>query len=181
MHGLIQQNLIVVRRKSTFLEIEIKTDILFASGAANISTTARPVILELGRILKPFDNALRVEGHTDDVPIANASFPSNWELSAARAASVVHVLLQAEVAPQRLSVSGMGEFHPAADNTTVQGRNANRRVVLVVLAGEGEGPDIEKVLGAQADIADPDAVQTASAVPPPLPLADGDPTVRLAP
>jgi len=181
MQGLIQQNLIVVRRKSTFLEIEIKTDILFPSGVANISTLARPVLLELGKILKPFDNPVRVEGHTDDRPIATASFPSNWELSSARAASVVHVLLQAEVAPQRLSVSGMGEFHPAADNTTVEGRNANRRVVLVVLAGEGEGTDLGSVLDAMAEVpADTPALAQAGPAVTPSSL-ESDTTVRLAP
>ena len=153
MKGLIEKELIVVRRKATFLEIEIKTDILFPSGVATVSTLARPVLLRLGEILQPFDNPLRVEGHTDDRPITTASFPSNWELSSARATSVVHLLLEAGVLPQRLSVAGYGEYQPVADNSTVPGRNANRRVVLVVLAGQGdEGGGIEKVLGAEAEL-----------------------------
>lgn len=138
MQGLIAEKLITVRRKGAALEIEIKTDILFASGVATVNADALPVLQKLGGILKPFGNPLRVEGHTDDVPIATAQFPSNWELSAARASGVVHQLLVAGVPPQRLSVSGFGEFQPVADNATAQGRNANRRVVLVVLANEGE-------------------------------------------
>ncbi|MDO9451224.1 MAG: flagellar motor protein MotD [Stagnimonas sp.] len=187
MQGLIQQNLIVVRRKATYLEIEIKTDILFASGVANVSTLARPVLLRLGEILKPFDNPLRVEGHTDNMPIATASYPSNWELSSARAASVVHVLLDAAVSPKRLSVGGFGEYQPVADNTTQQGRNANRRVVIVVLAGEGEdGTSMEKVLGAQLDDgeAEHELEQVAQIEPPQAPLQwplGSDATVRLAP
>lgn len=178
MQGLIAQNLIVVRRKSTFLEIEIKTDILFASGVAQISPLARPVLLKLGQILQPFDNPLRVEGHTDNLPIATAAYPSNWELSSARAASVVHVLLDAQLTPGRLSVGGFGEYHPVAANDSAEGRNANRRVVLVVLAAEGEGAQsVEAVLGAQAEPA-ASAATLAERVPP---ASATDTTARLAP
>ena len=184
MQGLIAKDLIVVRRKATFLEIEIKTDILFPSGVANIAPLARPVLLRLGEILQPFDNPLRVEGHTDDLPIATANFPSNWELSSARAASVVHLLLEAGVLPQRLSVAGYGEYQPVADNSSAPGRNANRRVVLVVLAGQGEdGSNIEKVLGAALDEPAPEAeVARVDELPVPLrwPPSE-DVGVRLAP
>ena len=178
MQGLIAQNLIVVRRKSTFLEIEIKTDILFASGVAQVSPLARPVLLKLGQILQPFDNPLRVEGHTDNLPIATAAYPSNWELSSARAASVVHVLLDAELTPGRLSVGGFGEYHPVAANDSAEGRNANRRVVLVVLAGEGEGANsVEAVLGAQVEPREP--IATLAERPGTAPAHDT--TARLAP
>ncbi|MES2682436.1 MAG: flagellar motor protein MotD [Pseudomonadota bacterium] len=182
MQGLIRQNLIVVRRKATFLEIEIKTDILFASGVAHVSTVARPVLLELGHILKPFNNPLRVEGHTDNMPIATASYPSNWELSSARAASVVHVLLDASVTPNRLSVGGFGEYQPVAENLTAQGRNANRRVVIVVLAAEGEdGSAIEKVLGAQLEGSAAELAQSASPLASLPGPSTSDVAVRLAP
>src|SRR5690606_6115900 len=85
-------------------------------------------------------NAVRVEGYTDDVPIQTAVFPSNWELSTARAASVVHLLAEEGVNPGRLAVVGYGEHQPVADNATVEGRNANRRVLLVILAAP-DGPD----------------------------------------
>lgn len=178
MQGLIAQNLIVVRRKSTFLEIEIKTDILFASGVAQVSPLARPVLLKLGQILQPFDNPLRVEGHTDNLPIATAAYPSNWELSSARAASVVHVLLDAKLMPGRLSVGGFGEYHPVAANDSPEGRNANRRVVLVVLAAEGEGANsVEAVLGAQAELPGP----VAALAERPTTAPANDTTARLAP
>ena len=185
MQGLIKENVIVLRRSETFLEIEIKTDILFPSGVANLAPVARPVLFRLGEILKPFDNPLRVEGHTDDRPIATASFPSNWELSSARASSVIRVLLEAQVLPSRLSVSGFGQYQPVADNTTTAGRNANRRVVLVVLAtDEQSGNSIDRALGAQAkpSNADNDLAEHSAFAQAPLawPLA-ADANVRLSP
>lgn len=137
---LISKDVVIVRRKDNRLEIEIKTDILFASGVAAIAEPARPVLVKLGGILAQFPNRIRVEGHTDDMPIATAAFPSNWELSAARATSVVHVLIGAGLLPARLSVAGYGEFQPVVANDSVEHRNRNRRVVLVVLASE-EGVD----------------------------------------
>jgi chemotaxis protein MotB len=78
-----------------------------------------------------------VEGHTDNQPINTKYYPSNWELSAARAASVVHRFARRGMSPSRLSVIGFGEYRPAQTNDTVAGRDANRRVVIVILAGEG--------------------------------------------
>jgi chemotaxis protein MotB len=77
---------------------------------------------------------VRVEGYTDDRPISTSQFPSNWELSAARAASVVHLFSRTGMLPERLAMIGYGEFRPIADNATEQGRNSNRRVLLVILA-----------------------------------------------
>jgi chemotaxis protein MotB len=146
---LVRQKLVTVRRGRTFLEVEIQSDILFASGVAVPSPMALATVRKLGSVLRDEPNAVRVEGYTDNVPINTAAFPSNWELSAARAASVVHVLASEGVDPTRLAVVGYGEFQPLADNATVEGRNANRRVLLVILAApQGvdavpeEGPQI---------------------------------------
>jgi chemotaxis protein MotB len=133
MRDLIDQELVIVRRSEQWLEIEINTDILFGSGIAAVGAQAAPVLQRLAGILAPFPNTLRIEGHTDDRPIATQAFPSNWELSAARAASVVHLFMQNGIAPQRMTVVGLGEHHPVADNATAEGRNRNRRVVVVVL------------------------------------------------
>lgn len=135
MQELIKQGMIVVRPGGTWLEVEIKADILFPSGSAEVSSAAQPTLQKLVEILKPFPNAMRIEGHTDNMPISTRVFPSNWELSAARAASVVHLFMQNGLQPQRMSVQGLSEYRPIADNSTVEGRNRNRRVVLVVLAG----------------------------------------------
>jgi chemotaxis protein MotB len=134
MADLVQQNLLVVRRTDQGVEVEIKTDILFPSGSAQLAPSAVSVLERLAQVLGPLPNAVRVEGHTDNVPIRNAQFYSNWELSAARAGSVVRVLSGRGVAPNRLAVVGFGEQRPKEGNDTSQGRNANRRVVVVIMS-----------------------------------------------
>jgi len=133
---------VTVRRENMWLEIEINTDILFPSGAGEFSPTAEPVLDKLAQVLKPFPNPIRVEGHTDDRPIRTASFPSNWELSAARAASVVHQFTRQGIDPLRLEIVGFGEFHPRQPNGTIEGRNANRRVVVLVLEEVSAGAPV---------------------------------------
>lgn len=136
MGQLIGKQLITVRQTEMWLEVEIKADILFASGSARTSDTALPILGKLAGILKPFPNSIRVEGYTDNLPISTYAFPSNWELSAARAANVVRLFAEHGVAPKRMIVAGLGEYSPVADNKTAEGRNRNRRVVLVVMADE---------------------------------------------
>src|SRR6267154_2295806 len=133
MQSLIDAKLVTVRRENMWLEIEINADILFPSGAGEFAPTAEPVLDKLADVLKPFPNPIRVEGHTDDRPIRTAAFPSNWELSAARAASVVHQFTKAGIDPLRLEIVGFGEFHPRQPNDTSEGRNDNRRVAVLVL------------------------------------------------
>src|SRR5204862_8072456 len=108
--------------------IEIKTDILFGSGSAGINRSAEPALTQIGQIVAPYPNQVRIEGHTDNVPIATAQFPSNWELSSARAAGVLHIPESQGLDAKRLSVLGMGQWRPKADNATAEGRNSNRRV-----------------------------------------------------
>ncbi len=138
---LVDAELVTVRRHSFWIEVEIRADILFPSGVAIISPSAVPALQALATTLAPYPNPVRVEGHTDNVPIKTVTFPSNWELSSARAASVVHLLSKGGVAPERLSVIGLGEWHPMQPNDTVEGRNANRRVLLVILSGAADSPD----------------------------------------
>ncbi len=134
LQPLIDKKLVVIRRTPNWLEIEIRTDILFPSGVATLSPSANDVLTSLGSILAPFANPLRVEGYTDDVPIDTSVYPSNWELSAARAASVARLFAVHGVDPERLGIVGWGQYHPAADNTSADGRNRNRRVLVVVLS-----------------------------------------------
>ena len=91
-------------------------------------------ITHLAGVLQRYPNPVRVEGFTDNVPIRTVQFASNWELSAARAGSVVHILSAHGVAPSRLAVIGFGAQRPIASNQTASGREANRRVVVVILA-----------------------------------------------
>jgi chemotaxis protein MotB len=134
MDDLVKDNLVVVRRSDFWIEVEIKADILFPSGSAHLGTNASSVIERLAASLAPFPNPVRVEGYTDNLPIKNLQFYSNWELSAARAGSVVRVLSGHGVDPGRLAVIGYGEQRPIQSNDTAQGRNANRRVVIVILS-----------------------------------------------
>lgn len=132
MSELIESNMLSVRRKDYGVEIELRTDILFPSGSATMQPQAISILQRLADTLKGLPNALRVEGHTDNRPINTVEFPSNWELSAARAASVVHLFMQRGIDPSRLVVIGQGEFRPLVSNDTDKGRNSNRRVMVVV-------------------------------------------------
>ena len=131
---LIDKQEVVVRRTPDWLEIEIRTDILFPSGVAELAPQASAVLRNLSSILAPFANPLRVEGYTDDVPIKTLLYPSNWELSAARAATVARLFSEHGVNPDRLGIIGWGQVRPLADNATAEGRNLNRRVLVVVLS-----------------------------------------------
>jgi len=134
LNPLIRQGLVDVEESDGRITIAIRSDILFASGSALPSAQAQSVARLLGEVLSHFPVNIKVEGHTDNVPVVSGSFRSNWELSAARAASVVHLLIAGGVEPQRLAAVAYGEFQPVLPNTTPDGRNANRRVVLLVEA-----------------------------------------------
>ena len=155
---LVRRKLVTVRRSYNYLEVEIQSDILFASGVAVPNPQAMETVQTIAQVLRDEPNALRVEGYTDNVPIATAQFPSNWELSSARAASIVHVMMRAGIAPSRLAVVGYGQFQPVGDNATPEGRNANRRVLLVILASP-QGPESVEMRGPAIAMDDaPDAV-----------------------
>jgi len=134
MMGLIQMDEVTLRRSEKWLEVEINTRILFPSGGSQLVDSAIPVLTKVASILAPYPNPINVEGFTDNIPISTEQFPSNWELSAARAASVVHLFSKAGVEPGRMSAIAYGEYRPIADNASVKGRLANRRVVIAILA-----------------------------------------------
>ncbi len=130
----IDQELIDIKRDDLWVEIEMKSSLLFRSGGADLADEALPLLGKISEILREVTNSLQVEGYTDNFPINTIEFPSNWELSAARSASVVHRLVLGGVNPRRLSAIGYGEFQPIADNRFEEGRYKNRRVVLVLLS-----------------------------------------------
>ena len=145
MGGLIDKGLVDVRVHDDYIEVELKSDILFSSGVGDVSQAAEPVIAELSKVLRAVPNAIRVEGHTDDRPIHSAVYRSNWELSAARAASVVHLLGSGGVDSSRLSVVAHAEQQPVSDNGSDAGRSANRRVVLIISNPESDTNGLEKL------------------------------------
>jgi chemotaxis protein MotB len=156
LNPLIVQGLVDVQAGDGFVEIAIRSDLLFASGAAQLAGEAQGAIHLLGEALKAFPNSIRVEGHTDNIPVSGGIFGSNWELSAARAASVVHMLVDSGVDPRRLSVVAFGEYRPVLPNTTPDGRTANRRVVLTI---EGSEPTGEPAAAPTSNTVAPAAAQ----------------------
>jgi chemotaxis protein MotB len=133
----IASGVISVHESADGLVISLEEAGFFESGAADIRTTALPVLDRIAAALP--ESALRIEGHTDNVPIHTAQFASNWELSSSRASSVARLLLQhANVHAERMSVAGYAEYHPAASNDTAEGRARNRRVDIVLLKNLAE-------------------------------------------
>jgi chemotaxis protein MotB len=116
------------------LVLSLPVEATFATGSADVQRDALTLIGRLAATVGPLGNALRIEGHTDDVPIRTARYGSNWELSTARASAVVAFLIgDGKIEPARLSAAGYGEFHPRVPNDSAGNRARNRRVDIVVL------------------------------------------------
>ncbi len=117
------------------LVIRLSIDYLFDPGRADISADALPIINRIADLLRNTDQDIRVEGHADSIPIHNSRFPSNWELSTARATNLVRYFVQMkQLPPERFSASGYGEYRPIASNERAEGRARNRRVEIVLLS-----------------------------------------------
>ncbi|MEJ2619714.1 MAG: flagellar motor protein MotD [Candidatus Thiodiazotropha sp.] len=129
----VDQELVDVTFSEDRVVVNMKDKMLFPSASAHLSRAAVKALGQIGRVLKTVPNQVQVEGNTDNRPINTEEFPSNWELSAARAASVVHLMTRTGIEPGRLSAVGYAEYRPVADNETVEGRAKNRRVTLIIL------------------------------------------------
>lgn len=144
LSDLIEQENVIIKKGDDWLEVEMKSNVLFQSGDARLERSAVPIIGKVAEILNTSANPVQVEGFTDNQPIQTSRFPSNWELSAARAASVVHLLDRYGIDPDRMSAIGYGQYKPIADNSTELGRQKNRRVVLVVLGRDKSRRDLDQ-------------------------------------
>lgn len=114
--------------------IRILDDILFSSGSATLNDYSKVILKKLAEVIKKIPNDIRIEGHTDNIPISSGAFPSNWHLSVARATNTAYYLMNDEnVSQARVSVVGYAEFQPVDSNETPQGRANNRRVDIVIL------------------------------------------------
>src|SRR5690606_24008663 len=129
---LIKSDQLSVRGNEQWIEIELSSGLLFPSGDALPNDKAFEIVEKVAKILAPYENPVQVEGFTDNLPINTPQYPTNWELSAARAASIVRMLAMDGVSPSRLAAVGYGEFSPVTDNESAEGRSRNRRVVLVI-------------------------------------------------
>ncbi len=137
---LIDDQLVRVSSNELWLQIELQDSILFQSGDAAPSEQAVVIFDEIAEILKHYDNPIQVEGYTDNIPINSPRYPTNWELSSARASAIVKVLASQGVAPERLAAVGYGEYQPVASNATPAGRAQNRRVAIMVAKRKMERP-----------------------------------------
>lgn len=134
LKSFIVDDLVSVKRNDYWIELEMNSELLFLSGEAALSKKAQSVLKKIVEVINPLPNAINVEGHTDDIPIGTLKFPSNWDLSSARATSVVQAFVNEGINPIRLSAIGYGEFHPIGDNKIEEGRFKNRRVTLVLMS-----------------------------------------------
>lgn len=141
--GLMDQVTVNVQERG--VEISMQDNLLFKSGSSAFETTAKATLSEIGKIIKSLPgNQVRVEGHTDNDPINTMLFPSNWELSSARATNVVRTLIDtAGLNPLKISAIGYGEFRPKAPNTSPDNKRINRRVDIVIVKNSFNSGDAE--------------------------------------
>jgi len=143
LRKMIESEKLSVRIVRGRMVIDLKQDILFPSGRAKLSELGEETLGEVALALSDFpDRAFQVEGHTDNVPIKNSRFPSNWELSTARAVAVVKLFVSRGMEAENLSAAGYGENHPRADNASPEGQALNRRIEIVMLPDLQTLPDL---------------------------------------
>ena len=130
--NLLEQGVAKIQQDENWLTIELSSGLLFASGSATATQSARTLLEEITRVINPINNFIRVRGYTDNQPINNELFASNWELSVSRATSVLRLLELLGTSPERLAIEGYGEYYPMASNDTEQGRAINRKVVIAI-------------------------------------------------
>ncbi|MGA2001840.1 MAG: flagellar motor protein MotB [Terriglobales bacterium] len=139
--GEIARQEIAMRRDPDGLVISLREAGFFESGSAQMKAASQPTFDRIAGLLRERDCRIRIEGHTDNIPIHNAQFSSNWELSAARAIEVIRLLIVRDgFSPSRLSAAGYAEYHPIASNARGEGRMMNRRVDIVILRQEATAP-----------------------------------------
>jgi len=133
----VEKGQLQVRQYQDMLTVDLAEKIFFDSGRATLKAGGKDVLKKVGDALKGYqDKIIRVVGYTDNVPVAKSlqgKFPTNWELSVARATNVVRFLQDVGVPPQRMVASGRGEYDPVASNDTPEGRQKNRRIEIMLI------------------------------------------------
>jgi chemotaxis protein MotB len=174
LRALMQSGQVKLTQLPHGLAVEINASVLFAPGQANLQPDVVPSLVDVAHTLAGVDNVVHIEGHTDNLPIQTPLYPSNWELSGARASSVVRLFAANGVDPARLRAVGFAENHPVDTNDTAEGRQRNRRVTLLILADVPEGGEANRpaapkdVPMSPQDAAAPAAVvPVANTAPPP--------------
>lgn len=134
MAPLVNQGIVSVIESDRGVTIEIKDSLLFSPGQAMLSNSAVQAMRSVAEVIGPTEFPVTIEGHTDNLPISTPQYPSNWELSAVRATTVLRLFMDNGVAPGRLTAIGYGDQRPVADNLTAEGRARNRRVAIQIEA-----------------------------------------------
>lgn len=132
---LVSQGKVRVTQNSRGVSVEINASVLFSPGEAKLTSESSQALKAVAAVIKDDNHAIQVEGHTDNLPISTASFPSNWELSAVRASSVVRLFIDSGLSESRMVAVGHGSNQPVQSNSTPEGRQRNRRVQLMILSG----------------------------------------------
>ena len=180
---LIAQELLRIRTGDNWVEVEMTEDISFYPRTARLKESALPVLEAVTNIFKDIHNSIQIEGFTDNQPIGTDEFPTNWELSSARAATVVRYFQSQGIKPERMAAIGFGEFQPIADNNTEEGRKKNRRIVMVLSTNESPlrvpyEPEPEETIVPEKPAEQKPAAQGAdtkdSKVAPQIPVAPAD-------
>ncbi|WHE06657.1 flagellar motor protein MotB [Thermoanaerobacterium thermosaccharolyticum] len=128
------QNMVTYKIDERGFVISLNDTLLFDTGSADVKPDQKATLIKIGNILKAMPNYIRVEGHTDNVPINNSQFHSNWELSVIRATNVVEILVNdVKIDPAKISAVGYGEYRPIVPNDSDKNRQLNRRVDIVIM------------------------------------------------
>ncbi len=133
LNPLVQSGAVRLARLPYGIAVEINASVLFAPAQATLQPDSIAALSAVARVLTETDNVIKVEGHTDNLPIASGQYPSNWELSSARASSVVRLFIANGVVATRLTAIGYADNRPVASNDVAEGRSRNRRVTLMIL------------------------------------------------
>lgn len=135
MDSLVKADQVRVKLNSRGVTVDINAGVLFETGEAKLGRKSVEILAAVAEKLKKVSNQIAIEGHTDDTPISTPVYPSNWELSSARASSVVRLFIENDVEPSRLTVVGYADQKPVETNLTEKGRARNRRVSVIVESG----------------------------------------------
>ena len=134
MNALVTNGQVSVMQTNRGVAIEINASALFNQGDVVLQGGAINILAEVAKVLEQVDLAIEVEGHTDDIPIKTQKFPSNWELSSARASSVVRLFIEQGLKSRNLKAIGSAANHPVTSNDTADGRAQNRRITVTILS-----------------------------------------------
>lgn len=127
-------NSIKLEENERGITIHILDEILFPSATADLNDGSKDILRRIAALIKPLKNDIRVEGHTDNIPINSSAYPSNWHLSVSRALNTAYYLIDQEgLSPDKVSIVGYSEYRPVSSNITAEGRRSNRRVDIVIL------------------------------------------------